>query len=336
MKKITDEELKEILNNHEKWIDTFKEGDVEFKTFLYNNVKYKWNKTSGYTKESIVEDYAVKYLKNINQWDSSADYAKTTTSLSVDQHIKMMEVIAPYIDAAMSKTVNLPNDYPYEDFKNLYINAWKTGYIKGLTTYRAGTMSSVLKSTKEEKPKETIAKKRPTELKCKVSQFKNEKKDWIALVGLLNETPYEIFTGIRDIDEFPIPSNITEGIIIKVRQEDGTSRYDFRYVDSYGYTNTLGGLSRVFDKEYWNYGRMVSGYLRSNIPVHEIVNIIDGLTFTNKGLNNWKSGVIRSLKEFIVDGTKVEGEICENCGSTHIVYEGGCKICHDCFTSKCG
>lgn len=328
--------LPDDLPNHEKWIDTFKEGDVEFKTFLYNNVKYKWNKTSGYTKESIVEDYAVKYLKNINQWDSSADYAKTTTSLSVDQHIKMMEVIAPYIDAAMSKTVNLPNDYPYEDFKNLYINAWKTGYIKGLTTYRAGTMSSVLKSTKEEKPKETIAKKRPTELKCKVSQFKNEKKDWIALVGLLNETPYEIFTGIRDIDEFPIPSNITEGIIIKVRQEDGTSRYDFRYVDSYGYTNTLGGLSRVFDKEYWNYGRMVSGYLRSNIPVHEIVNIIDGLTFTNKGLNNWKSGVIRSLKEFIVDGTKVEGEICENCGSTHIVYEGGCKICHDCFTSKCG
>lgn len=328
--------LPDDLPNHEKWIDTFKEGDVEFKTFLYNNVKYKWNKTSGYTKESIVEDYAVKYLKNINQWDNSADYAKTTTSLSVDQHIKMMEVIAPYIDAAMSKTVNLPNDYPYEDFKNLYINAWKTGYIKGLTTYRAGTMSSVLKSTKEEKPKETIAKKRPTELKCKVSQFKNEKKDWIALVGLLNETPYEIFTGIRDIDEFPIPSNITEGIIIKVRQEDGTSRYDFRYVDSYGYTNTLGGLSRVFDKEYWNYGRMVSGYLRSHIPIHEIVNIIDGLTFTNKGLNNWKSGVIRSLKEFIVDGTKVEGEICENCGSTHIVYEGGCKICHDCFTSKCG
>lgn len=327
--------LPDDLPNHEKWTDTFKEGDVEFKTFLYNNVKYKWNKTSGYTKESIVEDYAVKYLKNINQWDSSADYAKTTTSLSVDQHIKMMEVIAPYIDAAMSKTVNLPNDYPYEDFKNLYINAWKTGYIKGLTTYRAGTMSSVLKSTEEEKPKETIAKKRPTELKCKVSQFKNEKKDWIALVGLLNETPYEIFTGIRDIDEFPIPSNVTEGIIIKVRQEDGTSRYDFRYVDSYGYTNTLGGLSRVFDKEYWNYGRMVSGYLRSHIPIHEIINIIDGLTFTNKGLNNWKSGVIRSLKEFIVDGTKVEGEICENCGSTHIVYESGCKICRDCLVSKC-
>ena len=324
------------LPTHDKWTDIFKEGDVEFKTILHNNVKYKWNQTTGYTKESIVEDYAVKYLKNINKWDSSADYAKTTTSLSVDQHIKMMEIIAPYIDAAMSKTVNLPNNYPYKNFKNLYINAWKTGYIKGLTTYRAGTMSAVLKSTTEEKPKQNSLKTRPIELHCKVEQFKNEKKDWIALVGLLNGQPYEIFTGVRDIDEFPIPSSVKEGTIIKVKQEGETSRYDFRYVDSYGYTNTLGGLSRVFDKEYWNYGRLISGYLRSGMPIHEIVNIVDGLTFTNRGLNNWKSGIIRSLKEFIVDGTKVEGAKCENCGGTNVVYESGCSICKDCGSSNCG
>ena len=327
--------LPDDLPTHDKWVDKFKEGDVEFKTILHNNVKYKWNQTSGYTKESIVEDYAVKYLKNINKWDNSANYAKTTTSLSVDQHIKMMEVIAPYVDAAMSKTVNLPNDYPYEDFKNLYINAWKTGYIKGLTTYRAGTMSAILKSTTEEKLKVNTLKTRPVELQCKVEQFKNEKKDWIALVGLLNGQPYEIFTGVRDIDEFPIPSSVKEGTIIKVKQEGQDSRYDFRYVDSYGYTNTLGGLSRVFDKEYWNYGRLISGYLRSGMPIHEIVNIVDGLTFTNRGLNNWKSGIIRSLKEFIVDGTKVEGAKCENCGGTNVVYESGCSICKDCGSSRC-
>lgn len=107
-------------------------------------------------------------------------------------------------------------------------------------------------------------------------------------------------------------------------------------MDSYGYTNTLGGLSRVFDKEYWNYGRLISGYLRSGMPIHEIVNIVDGLTFTNRGLNNWKSGIIRSLKEFIVDGTKVEGAKCENCGGTNVVYESGCSICKDCGSSRCG
>ena len=324
------------LPTHDKWVDVFKEGDVEFKTILHGNVKYKWNKTSGYTKESKVEDYAVKYLKNINKWDESANWSKTTTSLSVEQHINVMKVIAPYIDAAMSKTVNLPNDYLYEDFKNLYIDAWKTGFIKGLTTYRAGTMSAVLKSTKEEKPKEITLTTRPTELECKVEQFKNEKKDWIAIVGLLNDRPYELFTGPKDIDVFPIPSSVQEGHIIKVKIEGENSRYDFRYVDSYGYTNTLGGLSRVFDKEYWNYGRLISGYLRSGMPIEQIVKIVDGLTFTNKGLNNWKSGVIRSLKQFIPDGTKAHGAKCENCGGTNVVYEGGCSICKDCGSSKCG
>ena len=322
------------MPNHNEWTDTYKEGDVEFKTYVYNNTKYKWNQSSGYTKESIVEDYAVKYLKALNKWNPSEDWVKTTTSLSVEQHINMMKVIAPYIDAAMSKTVNLPSDYPYEDFKNLYIDAWKTKYIKGLTTYRAGTMSAVLKSTEE--VKKVVSKVRPEELKCKVEQFKNEKKDWIALIGLLEDSPYEIFTGVRDIDEFPIPSSVKEGVIIKVRQEDGTSRYDFRYVDSYGYTNTLGGLSRVFDKEYWNYGRLISGYLRSGMPIHEIINIIEGLTFTNRGLSSWKSGVIRALKVFIKDGTKVEGAKCSNCGSTNVVYESGCSVCRDCGSSKCG
>ena len=324
------------LPTHDKWVDVFKEGDVEFKTILHNNIKYKWNQTSGYTKESIVEDYAVKYLKNINKWDESANWAKTTTSLSVEQHINVMKVIAPYIDAAMSKTVNLPNDYLYENFKNLYIDAWKTGFIKGLTTYRAGTMSAILKSTKEEKSKEITLITRPTELECTVEQFKNERKDWIAIVGLLNGKPYEIFTGPKDIDVFPIPSFVKNGVVIKVPIPGEKARYDFKYVDSYGYTNILGGLSRVFDKEYWNYGRLISGYLRSGIPIEQVVKIVDGLTFTNVGLNNWKSGVIRSLKQFIPDGTKVSGEICENCGGNNIVYEGGCKTCHDCGSSKCG
>ena len=177
---------------------------------------------------------------------------------------------------------------------------------------------------------------RPTELECTVEQFKNERKDWIAIVGLLNGKPYEIFTGPKDIDVFPIPSFVKNGVVIKVPIPGEKSRYDFKYVDSYGYTNILGGLSRVFDKEYWNYGRLISGYLRSGIPIEQVVKIVDGLTFTNVGLNNWKSGVIRSLKQFIPDGTKVFGEICENCGGSNIVYEGGCKTCHDCGSSKCG
>ena len=324
--------LPDDLPSHDKWIDKFKEGDVEFKTILYNNVKYKWNQTSGYTKESIAEDYAVKYLKNIDKWDSSTDYAKTTTSLSVDQHIKMMEVIAPYIDAAMSKTVNLPNDYPYEDFKNLYINAWKTGYIKGLTTYRAGTMSAVLKSTKEEKPKEITLTTRPTELECKVLRFKNDKKNWITFIGILNNNAYEIFSGLNDIDELPIPSYVDSGKILKISTEIG-SRYDFSYIDKYGYTNTIGGLNRVFDKEYWNYARFVSALLHEGTKIQSIIKIIEKLEFKNKSLNSWQFGIIRALKQFIPNG-EISQESCPECNS-HLVYENGCVGCKNCGWSKC-
>ena len=260
-------------------------------------------------------------------------YNNTAGDLTPELRVKTQSILQKYTTHSISSTVNVNNDVTPEFIRDIYNDAWNNE-LKGITVYRDGCRSGIL--VKEEKPKTNTLKTRPIELQCKVEQFKNEKKDWIALVGLLNGQPYEIFTGVRDIDEFPIPNSVKEGTIIKVKQEVGPSRYDFRYVDSYGYTNTLGGLSRVFDKEYWNYGRLISGYLRTGMPIHEIVNIIDGLTFTNKGLNNWKSGIIRSLKEFIIDGTKVEGEICENCGSTNIVYEGGCKICRDCLTSKCG
>lgn len=320
------------LPKHTEWTDTYFEGDVEFKTYNFNGIKYKWNKSAGYTKESLVEDYAVSYLKSLGLWDSAADWAATTTSLSVKNHIDMMQTIAPYIDAAMSKTINVPNDYPFEDFKKLYIDGWKTKYIKGLTTYRAGTMSAVLKSKEETSQS---SGERPVELLCQVVHFKNERKEWVAFIGIHNNMPYEIFTGPKDLDVFPIPTSVTEGTIIKVRQEND-SRYDFRYVDSYGYTNTLGGLSRIFDKEYWNYGRLVSGLLRSKIPVAEVIKIVDGLNFTKVGLNNWKSGVIRALKPFIVDGTPANGATCENCGSSNIVYQEGCLTCADCGSSRCG
>lgn len=325
--------LPENLPEHTSWKDTFKEGDVEFKTYLLDGIKYKWNIVSGYTKESIVEDYAVKYLKSINEWDPTAEWAKTTEQLNVSEHLEPMKIISKYIDAAMSKTINLPNDYPYEDFKNLYLECWETGTIKGITTYRTGTMSAVLKGINETPKFDNV---RPEKLDCKVLRFKNEdKKNWISFVGIYNDKAYEIFTGINDLDELPIPSYIEEGMIVKVVLPEG-SRYDFSYIDKYGYVNTVGGLNRVFNKEYWNYARFVSALLRQETPIEQVIKVVDGLTFTNKGMNSFQAGLIRSMKVFVPDGTKAHGAECENCGSHNIIYEGGCMLCRDCGGSHCG
>lgn len=277
---------------------------------------------------SLISKEELDDLIKLSPW-----FNNTAGDLTPALRVKTQSILQEYTTHSISSTVNVNNDVDQKFIEDIYKNAWNSN-LKGITVYRDGCRSGIL--VKNEEPKTINLQSRPIELECTVEQFKNERKDWIAIVGLLNGKPYEIFTGPKDIDVFPIPSFVKNGVVIKVPIPGEKSRYDFKYVDSYGYTNILGGLSRVFDKEYWNYGRLISGYLRSGIPIEQVVKIVDGLTFTNVGLNNWKSGVIRSLKQFIPDGTKVFGEICENCGGSNIVYEGGCKTCHDCGSSKCG
>ena len=277
---------------------------------------------------SLISKEELDNLIKLSPW-----FNNTAGDLTPVLRVKTQSILQEYTTHSISSTVNVNNDVDQKFIEDIYKNAWDSN-LKGITVYRDGCRSGIL--VKNEEPKKINLQSRPIELECTVEQFKNERKDWIAIVGLLNGKPYEIFTGPKDIDVFPIPSFVKNGVVIKVPIPGEKARYDFKYVDSYGYTNILGGLSRVFDKEYWNYGRLISGYLRSGIPIEQVVKIVDGLTFTNVGLNNWKSGVIRSLKQFIPDGTKVSGEICENCGGSNIVYEGGCKTCHDCGSSKCG
>lgn len=315
--------------------DFIDQNGVGFKNFnvIHPKLNVWWNEykksipeprkepLSDWTKEDL--DFIIKF----SPW-----YNNEAENIIPEVRIRTQSILQKYVTHSISSTINLANDVDKEIVDKLYKLAHKED-LKGVTVYRDGSRSGILvKETNEQ----NTTLERPSELNCQVVHFKNERKEWVAFIGIIDGMPYEIFTGPKDLDVFPIPSSVTEGIIIKVRQENEHSRYDFRYVDSYGYTNTLGGLSRIFDKEYWNYGRLVSGLLRSKIPVEQVVKIVDGLNFTKAGLNNWKSGVIRSLKSFIKDGTKADGVKCENCGSSHIVYQEGCLICRDCGSSKCG
>jgi ribonucleoside-diphosphate reductase alpha chain len=256
-------------------------------------------------------------------WNQTAD------KIDYKTRVETQALIQNYITSSISSTVNLSKDVSQEIVSNIYLEAFNQG-CKGITVYRENSRSGIL--IKEEKKENTI---RPKILDCNVLNFKNEKKDWIAFVGILNGNPYELFTGPRDMDVFPVPSAITNGKIIRVKpNSEERSRYDFSYTDSYGYENRLGGLSRVFSQEYYNYGRFVSALLRGNYKIDEIIRIVNGMDFGTKSLNNWKSGVIRALKGYIPDGTEIKGEVCEECGGK-MVYENGCSLCVGCGHSKC-
>ncbi len=259
-------------------------------------------------------------------------YKATANDVDWIAKVKMQGAIQKWVDHSISVTINLPSDVKEELVSELYLTAWKSG-CKGATVYRDGSRNGVLISGKSEMRQERP--KRPKTLDCDVIRFSINEEKWIAFVGLKESRPYEIFTGIADEEIFPIPKSIVKGRIIKIKGEDGKTRYDFQYTDKYGYRKTIEGLSHMFNSEFWNYAKLISGVLRHEMPIADVVNLIQSLRLDSESINNWKNGVERALKKYIPNGTKAKGK-CGECGSDNLVYEEGCLICKDCGSSKCG
>ncbi len=310
--------------------DTWEEYNVFHHKFL------TWLEVNGHTAEEV------KLFSNeeVEEMVKKSPYYKAT-STDVDwlNKVHMQGEIQKWVDHSISVTINLPEDATEQLVDELYVTAWKSG-CKGVTVYRENSRSGVLiANKKEEKSNSPVMGepiKRPKILDAEVIRFKNEKEEWIAFVGILDGRPYEIFTGLKDEEMFPIPKSIATGKIIKNKDEDGKTRYDFQYIDKFGYKNTLGGLSHMFNKEYWNYARLISGVLRYNMPIADVVNLISSLTVDSDTINTWKNGVVRAVKKYIPDGTKATKSKCGECGSEAVVYQEGCLTCSNCGNSKCG
>lgn len=258
------------------------------------------------------------------------EYIVTSENIPHNERIYMQAALQEFIDASISSTLNISKSATIEDVESIYNLAWKSG-LKGATIFRQGCKRTAILNV-EDKVKKPVVSKRPESLKCKLVRFKNGNESWIAFIGLLNNKPYEIFTGVNDLDQFPVPIGIEEGEIIKVKT-DTEKRYDFKYIDKYGYVNRLGGLSRIFNQEYWNYAKLISALLRHETPIDKVVKIVNGMHFESDTLNSWKNGIKRALKSFVEDGT-ISEERCPECGEK-LVYSGGCVECKFCGHSKC-
>jgi ribonucleoside-diphosphate reductase alpha chain len=263
----------------------------------------------------------------------------TAPEINWKKRLEIQAVIQKFVTHSISSTINLPEDIPVDTVNKIYREAWRMG-LKGITVYRDGARSGVL-IKKEEKKKnnadivETQAPIRPKELKARIVRFQNENESWMAFVGLLNDRPYEIFTG-RAEDSFALPQYVEEGWIIKNHDANQRSRYDFRFIDSQGYNVTIEGLSRSFDQEYWNYAKLISGILRHGMPLLDLIHLIDNLNFDKNHINTWKNGVNRALKGFIPNGTTSKDHTCSQCGDDEgLIYEEGCLKCKNCGYTTC-
>lgn len=152
-----------------------------------------------------------------------------------------------------------------------------------------------------------VTEVRPNELECDVVRFQNNKEKWVALVGLLDGYPYEIFTGLQDDDEgIMLPKSVTKGKIVKQVSADGSKRYDFQFVNTRGYKITVEGLSERFNPEYWNYAKLISGVLRYRMPIEHVIKLVSSLQLQNENINTWKIGVERALKKYLPGNNDTE------------------------------
>ena len=132
-----------------------------------------------------------------------------------------------------------------------------------------------------------------------------------------------------------IPRKITKGTSSRSARRTARSATTSSITDRYGYTNTIGGISRLFNEEFWNYAKLISGVLRHGMPIEKTVSLIESLHLDSESINTWKTGVCRALKQYIVDGTKSKGK-CPSCGQENMAYQNGCLTCMSCGYSKCG
>ena len=308
-------------------------GDAWEEYNVFHHKFITWLEINGHKFEDV-KNYDDKTLQELIE---KSPYHKATSN-DVDwiNKVKMQGRIQKWVDHSISVTINLPESATEELVEKLYITAWESG-CKGVTVYREGSRSGVLVSNKEEKKKQSFEPiQRPKELDADIIRFRNNNEEWIAFVGVVDGVPYEIFTGIADEETLPIPKTITKGKIIKVKEKGKPTRYDFQYIDKYGYENTLGGISHMFHKDFWNYAKLISGVLRYGMPIPDVVNLVSSLHLDSENINTWKTGVERALKRYIPNGTKPkEGIKCTQCGSENLVYQEGCLICKSCGTSKC-
>lgn len=325
-------------NDPEAHVDFVDESGDAFEEYIVYHPKFiEWMKINGI---EVKHNYSQEELDAIVA--KSPYYKATSNDVDWLAKVRMQGRVQKWVDHSISVTINLPSDVSEELVNRLYVEAWKAG-CKGCTVYRDGSRSGVLVATKPNAQtahyiaNEEHILKRPIELEADVVRFQNNKEKWIAFVGLINNRPYEIFTGLADDEEgIFCPKTVSKGKIIKAVDDNGNKRYDFQFINKRGYKTTIEGLSDKFNPEFWNYAKLISGVLRYGMPIDQVLKLVSGLELDNKSINTWKMGVERALKKYLPNGTKANGQKCPNCGQETLIYQEGCLICTSCGTSKCG
>lgn len=317
-----------------EWFETelfkkAKEGDEEILRGIFEGTIYKIDKNRGLTKEVLCEDYGVRWLKARGEWDPKADWAVTTTELSVEDHVGDLAGFAKWIDSAISKTINVPNKYPFDKFKNIYIDTYKSGYVKGVTTYRSGTMTSVLSATEEKQAdqfdEEIVVEdvKLPDSAPAVMKILRAEGRKWYLTV-VFHDTdqsrPFALFVKTNSHEKTVVADEAVDVLLKLARKKKIPKRHLDAVTEKIG-TDT--NSSKV--------ARLISFLLRHGVLIKNVVASLEQVESAYVGTFVYQ--IRKFLSSYIKDGEKSD-ESCGECGGT-VVYSEGCFKCVNCGVSKC-
>ena len=328
----------------------FKEAKYADFTYLTytgeDGVEYQIHKDRGLCKKVLIRDYAYQWIKdhNLNYPD---EVFTTAMQLPVESHLEILKLVSSHLDSAVSKTINVGKDYPYEQFKNVYLDAYNSGVIKGVTTYREGSMSAVLQSTDSKEdvnPTSTsiihptiTADKRPDVLPCRVFFRTVKGVSYYFIVSFLGDCPFEMFIDINEDNIFDeegewverrriIPKHVKEGTLRKIAKatfeftsKDGKFHYKIVKTNESSDKATLTALARL-----------VALNLQSGVSLKEIIHQL------SKTEGDFTS-IVKAINKVLLQcaGKLDLGETCPVCGGK-VLREEGCKKCYSCGWSACG
>jgi len=338
-------ERKSIVKNWPEGLDEsnikskmkyYKENDYEYWRGEYGDREYYYEPHNrGLCEVTAVRDYGYQWLLDNMPDKDHSKYLVTTRDLTVDDHINIQEVVQYHCNQSVSKTSNLPSNYPFSSFKDLYTNAWKKG-LNGFTTYREGSMESVMSDVaKAEETKEII--KRDIKLP---DVFNNGPTSIIKREG---KKFYIHFSYLPEDSEmtFPVAMWIYSNNKYKEKDELKVCNKAARNLAKLALKSNVDGdiVQDAIDKSKTDFphnrlGRLISLCLRHHIPREDI--LVDLIGIDGDNVSTLLTAVRKFLSGTLKDGTSLRGIQCEECGSESIVLEGGCKKCIDCGFSGCG
>jgi len=322
---LNSDNVKTILKEKKQKDFTYWEGEFNGKRYYYEP------HNRGLCEVYTLRDYGYAWRVENNLECKKCDYMVTTSDLEIDDHLNIQEVVQYYCNQSVSKTINLPNKYSFEKFKELYFEAWRKGLI-GVTTYRTGSMESVLSKIENAEEEKTIIKKG---VKLPES-FINGPTSTIKREGMKFYIHFSYFPDDTDM-KYPM------AMWINTNSKNDT-RASTKACKSLSRLAVDCGISVKIVEDTWDkclgdsnpnrLGRMISLCLRHNIPRQDILVALQGIEGDN--VSTLLTAIRKFIGETIDNGTKIVGMKCPTCNSDSIAMQSGCFVCNDCGFAGCG